>query len=100
MRSALAAILLAVAGGCSPPRHSPANPPGTAVLDSDAPIGTATMEADGTIVLMLRAEGPGGEIGEGMTRYPPGHEDYEMVKRHLGGLTPGQSKPVPPFPEK
>jgi hypothetical protein len=58
------------------------------------------MEADGTIVLMLRAEGPGGAVGEGMLRYPPGHKDYQMVKQHLGGLTPGQSKPVPPFPDR
>jgi hypothetical protein len=62
-------------------------------------IGIATMEADGTIVLQLRAALPGGGIGEGYFRYPPSHEEYAKVLEHLGGLEPGQSKPVEPFPE-
>lgn len=70
--------------------------PGT----SGAPIGTAAMEPDGTILLMLRAEGPGGIIGDALLRYPPGHERYQVVLEHLGGLRPGESKPVPPWPER
>jgi len=61
-------------------------------------IGDATMEPDGTIVLQLRAEGPGGLIGDGLIKYPPKHAQYESVKKHLGGLKPGEHKPVPPFP--
>lgn len=63
----------------------------------NAPIGTATMKADGTIILMLRAEGPGA-IGDAMITYPPSHKDYKDVLQHLGGLKPGESKPVPPWP--
>jgi hypothetical protein len=61
------------------------------------PIGTATMRADGTIVLDLRAEGPGGAVGQGRLTYPPDHPQYAAVLRHLGGLRPGETKPVPPW---
>jgi hypothetical protein len=55
------------------------------------------MLPDGTILLELRAEGAGGLRGEGRFRYPPGHPRYQAVLRHLGGLRPGESKPVPPW---
>ena len=62
-------------------------------------IGVATMDANGAITLRLRAEGPDGLVGESLFVYPPSHEDYQYVLDHLGGLEPGQSKPVPPFPD-
>lgn len=57
------------------------------------------METDGTIVLQLRAEGEGGMIGDALMRYPKGHKEYPKILKHLGGLKPGESKPVPPWPE-
>lgn len=61
-------------------------------------IGVAIMEPDGTIVLDLRAEDPAtGGVGEARFRYPPGHAQYDEVRAHVGGLEPGQSKPVPPW---
>ncbi len=64
-------------------------------------IGVATMEEDGTIVLQLRTEGPQrGVIGEARLEYPPHHPQYEEILKHLGGLEKGQTKPVPPWPEK
>jgi hypothetical protein len=60
-------------------------------------IGTARMEPDGTIVLDLVAR-EGSMTGQGRYTYPPGHPDHAMILRHLGGLRPGQVKPVPPFP--
>jgi len=66
----------------------------------NASIGVAWMEADGTIVLQLRAEGPGGARGDALMRYPVGHPQYQEILQHLGGLEKGQSKPVPPWPEK
>ncbi|MBZ5516641.1 MAG: WG repeat-containing protein [Acidobacteriia bacterium] len=68
-------------------------------MTSDS-IGSASMEADGTIVLRLRAEGPGGMVGDGLLRYPPDHPRYQEVLRHLGGLRKGETKPVPPWPEE
>jgi hypothetical protein len=62
-------------------------------------IGVATMGTDRTITLRLRAVGPDGLEGEGFFVYPPSHEQYQSILDHLGGLEPGQSKPVPPFPD-
>lgn len=60
-------------------------------------IGQATMKPDGTIVLDLRAEEPGGARGDARLIYPPDHKDYQMILKHVGGLKPGEVKPVPPF---
>jgi hypothetical protein len=62
-------------------------------------IGVAKMLADGTIVMSLRAEGPGGIVGEGQMRYPKSHPNYAEVLQHLGGMKPGEEKPVPPWPD-
>ncbi len=77
----------------------------SAVVDATEPgpaasIGSATMSADGTITLDLRAVGSGGLTGDARFVYPRGHKDYEEILRHLGGLRPGETKPVPPWPEK
>jgi hypothetical protein len=64
-----------------------------------APIGVATMEPDGTIVLRLRATGPGGLHGEGLMRYPVSDARYRDILRHIGPLEPGETKPVPPWPD-
>jgi hypothetical protein len=61
-------------------------------------IGEARMEPDGTIVMRLRAVSEDGAVGEGLVRYPPTDPEYESVLEHLGGLTPGERKPVPPWP--
>lgn len=79
----------------TPPPSTAAQPAGSA--GAEAPIGTATMEPDGTIVLNLRAEGPG-VVGHGQMRYPKSHAEYDKVLKHLGGLKPGENKAVPPFP--
>jgi hypothetical protein len=57
------------------------------------------MQPDGTILLQLRAEGPGGAVGDALLTYPPSHKDYAKIVKHLGGIKPGESKPVRPFPE-
>lgn len=59
-------------------------------------IGRATMEADGTVHLDLRAMG-GGAVGDAEVAYPPGCPEYGQVLAHLGGLAPGEVKPVPPW---
>ncbi len=60
----------AIAGDEEPPE----------LLDtSDAPIGTATLEADGALLLDLRADGPDGAIGHALLRLQPGNPAYQMV---------------------
>lgn len=63
-------------------------------------IGMAQKEADGTIVLTLRAEGADGEVGDAQFRYPPGDKDYDMISRHVGPIPPGGDVPVRPFPKR
>ncbi len=57
------------------------------------------MTADGTIILDLRAETPGKAQGDAQFVYPPSHKDYKKILNHLGGLRPGEHKPVPPWQE-
>jgi hypothetical protein len=64
-----------------------------------ASIGVATMGPDGTIELRLRASGPGGMVGEGFLTYPPSDPHYADILRHLGGLKPGETKSVQPWPD-
>ena len=64
-----------------------------------ASIGAASMAQDGTITLRLRAV-ERGSVGEGLLTYRPGDKDYRAVKDHLGGLKPGETKPVAPWPDK
>jgi hypothetical protein len=63
-----------------------------------ATIGTAKMEADGTIVLRLRAELPGGGSGEGQLVYPPTHPEYNKILEHVSPIAPGQTVLVRPWP--
>jgi hypothetical protein len=59
-------------------------------------IGTAEMSADGTITLRLRSLSPN-PIAEGVLTYAPDDPQYEEVKQHLGGIAPGEFKPVKPW---
>jgi hypothetical protein len=70
-----------------------------ASVEESRPIGTATMNADRSIDLMLRAEGTGGLVGDSFRNVKKGDKDYERILEHLGGLKPGESKPVPPWGE-
>jgi hypothetical protein len=62
-------------------------------------IGVASQEADGTIVLNLRATGPDA-VGDAQFRYPPSHAQYAMIKAHVGPIPPGKSVMVRPFPDR
>jgi len=66
---------------------------GCAAVES---IGVATMAPDGAITLRIRSLPPG-PIAEGTLRYAPGDPRYDEIKRHLGGIMPGESKPVRPW---
>jgi hypothetical protein len=63
-------------------------------------IGMATMQPDGTIIMDMRAESDKGDIGIGRLVYSPSDPQYQEILKHLGGLKPGEPKPVPPFPDK
>lgn len=61
-------------------------------------IGVATMSNDRVVTLRLRSANLG-MIAEGVFSYKPGDPKYEEIIAHLGGIEPGQQKPVPPFPD-
>ncbi len=62
-------------------------------------IGEATMLEDGTLVLDLVAAA-GGTRDHGRVTYAPGDPQYAEVLEHLGGMQPGERKPVPPWPDE
>ena len=55
-------------------------------------IGTAVMSADGTITLTFN-----GPIMNGVLAYRRGNPQYARIMSHIGGIQPGQKKPVPPW---
>ncbi len=62
-------------------------------------IGVATMNHDGSLVLLLRAEDGRSARGDAQFVYRPDHPSYASILAHLGGLAAGESKPVPPWPD-
>jgi len=62
-------------------------------------IGKASMSADGTITLDLFMTGDGKPL-DGHFTYKTDDRDYQTIIRHVGGIKPGETKPVPPFPDK
>jgi hypothetical protein len=61
-------------------------------------IGAASLDADGAITLDLRASDGRGILGDARLVCPKGDPRYADLLAHLGGLVPGESKPVPPWP--
>lgn len=61
-------------------------------------IGVAKMSEDGTVSIQLRAESDTA-IGDGLFEYKPDSPGYDEIIEHLGGIEPGQEKPVPPWPD-
>ena len=76
---------------------SPAVEPPIIVLEAIAPekqqIGSARMEPDGIITMMLRYT-RGGFIGDAYPRFKPGTPDYDRVRAHLPDLRVGHPVPV------
>lgn len=106
MKSFILAIALAYvhAANAAPPAKEPVQDgahqeeraPHAGAADN---IGHATMLKDRTIVLSLIYWFPGGgHTTPAEFRYKPGDPEYKEVLRHLGGIEPGESKGVKPWP--
>jgi hypothetical protein len=59
-------------------------------------IGIATMQPDGSIAVRVRI-GPQSDREAVLVLYP-GDSTYQRMIEHVGGLMPGESKPIPPWP--
>jgi hypothetical protein len=81
----LAALLLSAVPASAANLQADCRAPGT--------IGTATMGLNGTVTLNLTA--PDGTMGT--FTYPKSDPNYARIVSHLGGIRPGEHKPVPAF---
>jgi len=84
MKTALALLLLLVLPASAQNLQQDCRGPGS--------IGTALMSADGTLTLNFT-----GPIMRGVLAYHRGDPQYARIISHIGGLQPGQKKPVPPW---
>lgn len=62
-------------------------------------VGSATMAADGAITLDLASREQNGPVGHGRFVYPVGHPQYQAILAHIGGIVPGETRPVRPWPD-
>ena len=61
-------------------------------------VGTATMAQDHSIRMQLVSRECDGTIAHGDFVIQPNAPNYPEIVHHIGGLEPGQSKPVRPWP--
>ncbi len=94
----------AVLAACThaPPPAAPVLPPvATIPIPKPAPvdhsIGTATMLTDRSIQLDLRTSLDGGP-GHMTQTVKPTDQQYAQVLKRIGGLKPGQTKPITEYP--
>lgn len=106
MRTLILAMALAYlhAANATPPakqRAQESGHQGKAAVQQSVPdnVGSASMLNDRTIVLSLIYWFPGaGHTTPAEFTYKPGHPKYKAILRHLGGMKPGESKGVKPWP--
>ena len=75
-------------------------PDGALPPEAEETVGVAEMLEDGTLRLALRTVADDGTIGEALLVIKPDDERYGFYATHLKGLAPGQSQPIPPFPDE
>ena len=89
--TAIVAMLLCAAGACpaQQTRSSDARP-------SMPYAGTAVMQDDGTLTLHLRLTTDGKVVSDTIA-YKVSDRAYDNVLRHLGGMSPGETKQFRPW---
>lgn len=92
---ALALASIAHFGGAIAATDKNSQPIPCEAIDS---VGRAKMSPDGTITLQLRSLWPD-PIAETQLVFALDDPQYADIKRHLGGIEPGETKPVPPWCE-
>jgi hypothetical protein len=61
-------------------------------------IGMARMLADGTIMVGVPGSGSG-DRAQAVLTLKPGDTPYQPLLEHIGGLKPGETKSIPPWPD-
>jgi hypothetical protein len=86
------AFLAALAVPISAAAHGAENP------GDEKSIGVATMLADRTILVGVSGPEPGSRA-RAVLMVEPGDTNYQSIIDHVGGLKPGETKPIPPWPD-
>src|SRR5215467_16168403 len=77
--------------------------PATAIAGEDpaagGSVGVATVLANGTILIGVGGCGPGARA-QAVLEIHPGDTNYQMIIDHVGGLKPGETKTIPPWPDQ
>src|SRR5258706_12497921 len=60
-------------------------------------VGVATMLENGTILIGIRGPAPDGPL-QAVLMVEPGDTNYQQIIDHIGGLRPGETKSIPPWP--
>jgi hypothetical protein len=77
---------------------------GSAAISQTAPglvpefIGMASMSSDGTVTLHLTRTADG-QFADATFTYGTDDPKYREILAHVGGLKPGETKPVKPWPD-
>ena len=66
---------------------------------SEPSVGVARMLENGTILVGIRGPGPGGPL-QAVLMVEPGDTNYQQIIDHVGGLKPGETKSIPPWPDQ
>ena len=89
----LAALFLAFSGAAFAEENSPLVP------SPAASVGVATMLPNRTI--LVGVPGPGGDSrAQAVLMVEPGDSTYQPIIDHVGGLKPGETKSIPPWPDQ
>lgn len=66
-------------------------------IKSSSSIGTAMALKDGTIIYHVNGEAVGEGPGSVVWRFPVDSPGYADALEHIGGIKPGERKPIPPY---
>jgi len=97
LRAPASALLLAFSGDVLAAEVAQPNEP-SENPSSEKSIGMARMLADGTILVGVGARGAN-DRARAVMQLRPGDTQYQPLLDHIGGLKPGQTKSIPPWPE-
>ena len=62
-------------------------------------VGVARMLENGTILIGIRGPGPDSPL-QAVLMVEPGDTNYQQIIDHVGGLKPGETKSIPPWPDQ
>jgi hypothetical protein len=91
--AAASVILLAFSGGALAAETAP--PASSENPTVQKSIGMARMLTDGSILIGVGA----GDRAQAVLQLMPGDTQYQPLLDHIGGLKPGETKSIPPWPE-